>query len=375
MEWKDISVNPLLISNYNLLQKIGIFDYIEKLKKDNKELVETISEAYDIFKKRSIDDLIEFLTECLSSKFVPSTLVVILKNGESDSDLRVITYQNLKKSVSTINFTSLKDFEPLFVNNESSVHISNLKDLIINSNYNNIFSSLKTEIVIPIKGYSGLYGLIFFGAKILDDSYTKSELDYIDRLIKFISVGIQNNIHYNNSVKDSKTGLYNHTFFIRRVNEEIARAYRSRLYFSLMVIDIDHFKKLNDRFGHLAGDEVIISIANNLKYHLREMDVISRFGGEEFSVLLPETKGAEAEIIAERIRKSIQKMEVKYNDNLLKVTVSIGVSVYSWSLNPDSTNLFNKADEGLYSSKKDGRNRCTLIKSGLLHRAKKYKNL
>ncbi len=96
MEWKEISENPLLISNYDLLTKIGIFDYIESFKKENLDLEELLIEAYSIFSKESVDELVEFIIKCLSDKFIPSNLLFILNEGIMVNKIKVIAFKNMK---------------------------------------------------------------------------------------------------------------------------------------------------------------------------------------------------------------------------------------------------------------------------------------
>ncbi|MGL1893207.1 MAG: GGDEF domain-containing protein [Spirochaetaceae bacterium] len=374
MDWNDISSNPLLINNFSLLSELGIIEYIESINMKNKELEDLISEAYIISEKKSVDELVGYLVQGLTEKFVPSNLVVIVNEGVlNNSGLKFITYKNLKRETIEVNLSTLEPYVDYFNNNPGTMNFKVFEDGIANSKLVAPFKEINTEIIIPVHGHSGLYGLILFGPKILDEDYTDKEIKYIDRLMSFISVGIQNNIHYENSVKDGKTGLYNHLFFISRVNEEFARSKRSKTPSALIIIDIDNFKIFNNDYGHLAGDEVIIKIAHELKHLVREMDIVSRFGGEEFTVLLPETTGNVALMIANRIRSAIELLTIKYQDKELKVTVSIGVSVYNWVENLTSNDILNRADEALYLSKENGRNKATIYRSGLLHRAGQIK--
>ncbi|MBN2618434.1 MAG: GGDEF domain-containing protein [Spirochaetales bacterium] len=369
MEWKDISINPLLIKNYNLLNEIGIFEFIESIKIKNKELEDLLIESYNIFTKQSIDELLVYLVEHLSSRFIPSKLLIILNEGIMVNKLKIVSYTNLKQDSDHIVIDSLEPYNPFFTKFSGTTHYAILETEIENQELLEPFKSVSAELVIPINGHSGLYGLIIFGPKILGEAYSVKEMEYIDRLIKFLSIGIQNNLHYEHSVKDSKTGLYNHNFFVRRINEETARARRLKHPVSLIIMDIDHFKIFNDKYGHLAGDEVIISIANTLKHKLREMDVLSRFGGEEFTILLPETPRKMAEMVGERIRKSIENLHINYENEVLRVTISLGVSVFDWFEKIDANTFLTRADHALYISKENGRNMVTVYKKGLLNRA------
>jgi diguanylate cyclase (GGDEF)-like protein len=371
MEWEDLENNPLLLSNYDLLNKIGIFDYIEKLKVDSRDQEELLFDAYNIFLKESVDEIVSFIIKCLSDKFIPVDLVFILNEGISVNKLKTYAYHNMNSRKVSLDLETLEPYEPFFRHYTGTTSFSVFEYEISDSALLEPFRAFNPEIIVPIKGLSGLYGIILFGQKILSEDYSKHEIEYIDKLMKFTSVGIQNNIHYEHSVKDSKTGLYNHNFFVSRTNEEMARCRRNKKSFSLIVMDIDKFKTFNDTYGHLAGDEVIFCLAEKLKHTLREEDILSRFGGEEFTVLLPETGREEAYITAERLRNEVEKMEVRYQDTILKVTISLGISTYDWVEKLTEKNLIERADEALYDSKKSGRNRSTLYKSGLLHRADK----
>jgi diguanylate cyclase (GGDEF)-like protein len=374
MEWEELSNNPLLIMNYDLLKKIGIFDYIEKLKLEEKDQNELITQAYSLFTKESVDELVAFIIQCLSDKFIPTNLVFILNEGITVNKLKFYVYRNMFSVTSDLNLQSLEPYEKFFKKYTGTTSFSlfeyelNQKELI------EPLEKFNPEIVVPVIGLSGLYGIILFGPKILQEEYSKQEIAYIDKLMKFTSIGIQNNIHYEHSVKDSKTGLYNHNFFVSRTNEELARSRRNKNSFSLIVMDIDKFKHFNDTYGHLAGDEVILRLADKLKNTLREGDILSRFGGEEFTVLLPDTGRQDAWFAAERLRTEVEKMEIPYQNQVLRITISLGVSTYDWVEKLTENTLLERADEALYKSKKGGRNKSTLYKSGLLHRANETKD-
>jgi diguanylate cyclase (GGDEF)-like protein/PAS domain S-box-containing protein len=155
---------------------------------------------------------------------------------------------------------------------------------------------------------------------------------------------------------DSLTSLYNRRFFIEQANKEFLRAKRYSSPMTLISIDIDHFKIINDKFGHPAGDKVLIDVSNCLGLNLRQTDTLARIGGEEFSILLPQTSIDEANILAERIR--LQQSELLISGDWqgeIKLTVSIGVS----SLNANDISfdeLFSRTDKALYLAKTCGRN-------------------
>jgi two-component system cell cycle response regulator len=153
---------------------------------------------------------------------------------------------------------------------------------------------------------------------------------------------------------DALTGLYNRRYILNELEKQHKIAKRNELMFSLVIIDIDDFKQVNDTFGHPAGDEFLKKFAFVITHSLREQDIPGRVGGEEFLIILPETDIDGAFHLANRIRKRIQETELIYNGNTIKTTISAGVSQYDF--NTDSQTLFRFADHALYKAKQSGKN-------------------
>jgi diguanylate cyclase (GGDEF)-like protein len=158
---------------------------------------------------------------------------------------------------------------------------------------------------------------------------------------------------------DPKTGLLNATAWQREADGEVTRALRSATPLALLLVDVDHFKRVNDSHGHLTGDDVLRALAAELRQQVRESDVVGRFGGEEFTVLLPRTDAAGACRIAERLRSSAGALSVASADARISVTVSIGVAVLGQH-GSDLFELLAAADVALYRAKDAGRNRVRL---------------
>jgi diguanylate cyclase (GGDEF)-like protein len=173
----------------------------------------------------------------------------------------------------------------------------------------------------------------------------------------------------NASRVDSKTGLLNAGTWEREAASEVARAVRTRTPLALMLIDLDHFKAVNDVHGHLAGDKALRAISRTFKIFLRDYDLAGRFGGEEFALLLPQTGEADAHRIAERMRVHIADMPIAAGDDpeaeSIRVTVSIGVAALgtTWDRTTGSqlTDLLAAADTALYRAKSGGRDRVCMI--------------
>ncbi len=163
------------------------------------------------------------------------------------------------------------------------------------------------------------------------------------------------------AVTDGLTGLYNRQFFDSSMRREIKRADRYGLTFSLVLLDLDNFKQVNDRHGHRVGDEVLSACSEIIRESLREIDVPCRYGGEEFALILPETERAGAFIVSERIRSDVEERfrTGPVRNDPLNLSVSGGVSIYPIDSSTEE-DLVNMADQALYRSKREGKNRITL---------------
>lgn len=159
------------------------------------------------------------------------------------------------------------------------------------------------------------------------------------------------------AITDGLTGLYNHRHFQERLSLEFSRLSRLSTSLSLLLIDIDHFKKINDTYGHPAGDEVLRGVAGVIRDTIRNIDIPARYGGEEFAVLLPDTKIDGAIKMAERLRSSILNRRFSFNEKEIAVTVSTGIATSPYDAKTKEE-LIEKADEALYRAKQSGRNRC-----------------
>jgi diguanylate cyclase (GGDEF)-like protein len=156
------------------------------------------------------------------------------------------------------------------------------------------------------------------------------------------------------SVTDGLTGLFNHRHFWNLLNTELTRVNLHAANLALVLLDLDDFKRVNDKFGHAVGDQLLVTVANVLRETIRDTDIVARYGGEEFAVLLPDTDESGVQQVAEKIRASIEaiRFNVAETDIVLKVTVSIGVSVFRGN----RREFFNAADRALYQSKAAGKN-------------------
>ncbi len=197
----------------------------------------------------------------------------------------------------------------------------------------------------------------------LIDEYVLRDGDYIKVgrcIFKFLSgSNIENAYHeeiYRLTTIDGLTQVYNKRYFAETLEREIGRAQRYRRDLSLILFDIDHFKNVNDTFGHLAGDSVLKQLANVIKGRIRREDVLARYGGEEFAIILPEIDKHNALQFGEKIRRITEKAVFRFEDTEIPVTVSVGIATLTPEVQ-ELTDFIKICDDNLYSAKAAGRNR------------------
>jgi two-component system cell cycle response regulator len=177
---------------------------------------------------------------------------------------------------------------------------------------------------------------------------------YFNRLMTNYEAAVQA------AITDRLTGVYNKGYFQHYLKNELRRADRQSYPISILMLDVDDFKQINDRCGHLAGDRLLKAITEKLQQNLREIDVLTRFGGDEFAIVMPYTQKEEAAEIAERIRVLLETSHVEGNDEgALKLSISIGAADYTPGLGT-AQDLIQKADKALCAAKMNGKNRVCL---------------
>jgi diguanylate cyclase (GGDEF)-like protein len=159
------------------------------------------------------------------------------------------------------------------------------------------------------------------------------------------------------SIMDELTGQYNRRHIMYELEKEIERARRYKHTLAGIMIDVDDFKKFNDRYGHLLGDTILKEVTSVFDHCIRTIDVLGRYGGDEFIILLPEAGPETAKVVADRIKKSIGEHVVTHKKKALKVTVSIGFHYFDDLTNTDKKEFIDKIDQALYLAKTSGKNR------------------
>ncbi|MBN2873995.1 MAG: GGDEF domain-containing protein [Spirochaetales bacterium] len=355
--------NQDVLAQYNMLSHSGALDDLEALRRENRELDMLITDAATLIALPSLPAMLDFIIGRVLEHFIPEFLAFVIEPPRG-TRLTQFCYRNLKPTEEVIPLDCYRKVKAFFSEKPFATRFEAIPG--DTSDYPGL-AAYNPEMLFPMVGIGGLYGLVVLGRKVVGGDYTELERMYLDRLTRFLAVSIQNGLHHHSSITDAKTGLYTHDFFMRRLEEEIARMERHGNDSCTLMLDVDHFKRFNDSYGHLAGDEVLEAMASVLKSVMRTGDAVARFGGEEFCVLAVDCDETGAMEMAERIRVAVEQLRVPHEGQDLSVTVSVGVRMLDPGIEPKQ--LLDDADKALYSSKAAGRNRSTLFRAGLLGRA------
>jgi len=341
IEIKKLKIELLKINSENLKLKklISINSYITNSLNKKEILKRILQEVEDLLSCKSSSLLL------IDKKINKLKFEVLSEDSEND------VLKNVELSIGEgVAGTVWEKGIPMVINNpQDSPVFSILADKSANT-------MTKSIIAVPLVVDGEIIGVI--------EAINKKDGKFIDfdlSLLQYIStqsaIAIKNADLFNMAIKDGMTDLFINKYFKERLVLEIARARRYKTDLSLVMFDIDYFKRFNDNYGHQIGDIVLKKVASVIKENCRNMDIPCRYGGEEFSVILPETGRKNALVYVERVRSTIEKMVVEYADLSLKVTISAGYVTFPAVSFDNSVDFIDMADNALYCSKKNGRNR------------------
>ncbi|NNJ92801.1 MAG: sensor domain-containing diguanylate cyclase [Gammaproteobacteria bacterium] len=351
--------------NRSLKQQLYAF---KKEASNNEALLKKFQEReLALLASDSLAELLVSLTEGLRLSFNLDQIKLTLYDPESEIQ-KLLQHSNTPAECFTdVNFVnSLQDIS-CNLRNEDTPWLGPC----MSGKHGKLFdvSESRSVAILPLTLRNELTGCIAMGS---NDSkrFTRSHAtDFLQRLAAIGSVCLENAINREliilSGLTDALTGFYNRAYLERRLNEEISRASRYQQPLSCLFLDIDFFKKVNDTHGHASGDYVLKEVARRILSQLRGSDIPVRFGGEEFTLLLPQTCSEEALLLAERIRQAIHSTPVTTDDGLqLTITISIGISQTlaheHEKLAGLGAALLHDADTALYQAKEAGRNRAVL---------------
>ncbi|MBM4356299.1 MAG: sensor domain-containing diguanylate cyclase, partial [Deltaproteobacteria bacterium] len=212
---------------------------------------------------------------------------------------------------------------------------------------------------VPIQVYEQTIGVLVAWSR-EPESFTDADLGLVKMVGLQAAVALQNSRLYVLATVDGLTRLFVRRYFDRRLAEEVARARRYKSHFTLMLLDFDDFKAVNDRYGHAVGDLVLRRAADILLTEVRSMDIPCRYGGDEFSVILPEVDAAGATVLAQRILRRVAGERIPAGDESLSFGMSVGLASFPDHTREDAATLIARADEALYHIKHTGKGKMAI---------------
>ncbi|KAF0245208.1 MAG: diguanylate [Planctomycetota bacterium] len=247
----------------------------------------------------------------------------------------------------------LSTHEPLYLPNVST-------DESISRQSSVVELGIRSAMCAPLRFRDHVKGVVYVDSHAPGDASTQEDFEVFRSLADQAAIALENAELYTRAVTDPLTTLYNRSYFQRRLDEELDRARRYARRLSLLLVDVDHFKQINDTFGHQVGDRVLIRVAQLMRAAIRAADVPARYGGDEFALILPETDGeatGSAGVVAERLRKAVANEEFAPLGLTQKMSLSIGLTTLKPETPATSFELLERADRALYEAKRGGRNR------------------
>lgn len=322
------------------------------------EKIETLLKLHEITK-----EILSILNASTIAQLIVDRVCELMQTKDAflvlfEKEDQIITPTNYKigdEGIQKLKQISTQDFEMDEIKNGKIICLDE------RSKQNDQFV-INSGFLCPLMGAEEtMEGILILGKSTFKQGYTKVDLEILTLFCEQASIAIQNAHLFQHAEKlaftDGLTGVSNHRYFKNRLELEVERAHRYNRHLSLIIIDIDHFKEINDTYGHLTGDLILKAVANLLKKMTRNTDLIARYGGDEFTVFLPETPKAGATRVVERIFQILQQDDfatmLGLDDH--RLTLSVGVATLPTDAQT-STELLKHADEALYLAKKQGRN-------------------
>jgi diguanylate cyclase (GGDEF)-like protein len=354
-------------ANRTLLEKEKALQIAEKAVKrkvyDLHNLVEASNDIYSILNFRQLIN--SALLTVIGQVGVQSAFVIMY--DQSKRSYSLFFQKGFKsKEVQKLKFKVDSPLVKYFTKHNTPVYVDDLARMDEFKTYVQKLRDLDIFIIAPIIFTARVQGIIATRGKHYSSEFSRTDFELFHVLVNIISISIENAQHYeeirNLSLTDEMTKLHNYRSFKSRLKEEVNRAKRNHSKVSLVILDIDHFKNYNDTLGHQAGDEALREVGKVLRKTVRDEDIVSRYGGEEFCIIFPGIGKEETVNLGERIRLKIESHKF-YKEKVQpggKLTISLGGATY-----PDDASenhgLIQKADEALYKAKHLGRNQMQIF--------------
>lgn len=367
---QDVQVQIELLAYWaqNLEEKLNLIQYNEQLVLEITQNLHHISVlstiAQTVSKAQDLNHLLSMiLREALTTVSAARGFIMLLNEHSGELELKVAHGLTNPRAVELINSGLLKT-AGLLEGEGIQGHVMQTREpmIVSRSKWDTEVLGAQTDgsksvMCVPLMMKNKPFGVLYVANAQNDRDFVQTDLDLLTILSANVSTVVDQVRLYNLANTDELTGLYTRRYYAVKLGEEIKRAVRYKRPISLMVLDIDHFKMVNDQYGHHVGDHVLRKVAAILYNLIRQnLDTAVRLGGEEFVVIFPETQLIGAKAVAERIRQTIMMQEMEWNNHKFKITVSIGLSCFP-NNESNAEELFPFADKALYLAKSSGRNK------------------
>ncbi len=322
----------------------------------------TVASLYEITRVinsgRDLEYVLSFVSKEIVSLMNAETASVMLLDESGTELLSKASFGLTPNEEKNITFKVGEGVAGWVVSNGLPARIGDVtqdKRFKVSQHQDNIISSL---IAVPLKIHNNIIGVLT-ATHSQKEAFDVQDETILTLLGNSIVLDIENARLYRLSITDPLTKVYNRQFLYNKLPEEISRFKRYKTPLSIIMFDVDYFKKFNDTYGHNAGDYILKNLATIVRQNIRSVDMLVRYGGEEFLILSPESTIDDAASIAERIRTEVANTVFVFEDKDLKITISLGVSQYRDGLAPEE--FIKEADMALYRAKQNGRNRTEKI--------------
>ncbi len=358
-----------------------------ELKAGKNETIESLTERYEkrlydlqqlLEVARSLCSTLDYSTliesilyTCMCQMRVLGAGIFVLDDFETDSFNLSNNYTGMDLD-SSINYSIPMNSPVVDVLNEKErvFFVRDIQSALPDEPLEQIYS-LNPSMIVPLFQKNRMNGILLLGERMdLGDGTSFNDYDtkQILNIASLASMAINNAALLERSSTDMMTRLKLKYYFFNQLTDRLDLANLHNLPIGVIMFDIDHFKNFNDTYGHACGDYVLMTVAKIIKSSIRSQDMASRYGGEEFTVMLPNTLKEDAMQVAERIRANIEDMNFDYEGQKVQVTISGGVSVFDKETNPvmSAKEFVEQADKALYVSKNSGRNRITFADKSVI---------
>ncbi len=359
---RDVALDKYLNKIEKLEKKLERGKEPDELLKEIRNLNSLLEITHSISTPKDFNELLELIVD--SAIMITRAERGFLMLFRKDGNLEFKVTRNIdKKTLESEEFRISRTVVNQVLATNKSLFLSDIfKDKKFRISESIEALGLRMVMCVPLMAKEHVLGLLYVDSHSKTESFTRLEERIFEAFAAQASVAIENSYLYDSSVHDPLTGLYNYSYLRARLEEEIIRVlgYKEG-NISFLMLDLDNFKSINDSYGHLFGNSVLVKVAELIKETVRKYDIPARYGGDEFAVLMPETDVQDARELASRLQKRISNLRFQVGKENISITSSMGMSVFPVKKIVDSENIIVEASNALFIAKRKGFNQISVF--------------